>query len=357
MTDPRIEKQAKILVDYSTKVKKGEVVQITGGELAKPLILAVYRQVLKKDPAEVKVHVGLEGMDEIYFATASKRQLKRFPNLAYHEAKNVDVRIGISAPSNTRHLSGVDPEKFAVRSKVLKPIKDQIVEKVRWVISDYPTAALAQEAEMSLAEYEDFLFGAIVDVDWKKLTREQEKLARRFNRGEKVRIVAPGTDLTLSIKGRLAVSACGEHNMPDGEVFTSVVENSTSGRIRFSYPAIYRGREVEGIELEFDGGRVVGARARKGQKFLETMLKVDEGASRLGELGIGNNFMIDRFTKNILFDEKIGGTVHLALGSAYKETRGENESAIHWDMICDLREEGELYLDDELIQRKGKWLI
>lgn len=357
MLDSRIVKHAKILVNYSSKVTKGDVVQIVGDELAKPLILAVYQEVLKKDPAEIKVHYSLDGLDEIYFAKASPSQLKRFPKLSAYEAKKTDVRIAIGAPSNTRHLSGVSPAKLTLRAKVTQPIKDHVIEKVRWVVTDFPTPALAQEADMSLADYEDFLFQAIVGIDWQKLGREQARLSGRMNKTKRVRIVSNRTDLTLDIAGRKTINACGKHNMPDGEIFTSVVEDSTQGRIRFSYPAIYQGREVEGIELEFAAGKVVKAGAEKGQEFLGTVLKADAGAKRLGELGIGNNFAINRFTKNILFDEKIGGTVHLALGRAYKETLGKNESAIHWDMICDLKEGGELYFDDQLVQRNGQWLV
>jgi aminopeptidase len=355
--DPRIEKQAKILVNYSTKVKKGEVVQIVGDELAKPLILAVYQEVLKKNPAEVKVHAGLEGLDEIYFGVASKNQIKRFPKLSFYEAKHTDVRIGIAAPGNTRHLSGINPDKLSLRAKVTQPIKDYIVEKVRWVITNCPTSALAQEADMSLGDFEDFLFRSINEVNWPRLAKKQAKLAKILTRGDKVRIVASGTDLTFSIKGRKAISACGEHNMPDGEVFTSVVENTPSGHIRFTYPAIFRGREVQEIELEFTKGKVSKAKAKKGEAFLKTMLQTDPGAKKIGEFGVCNNSAIDRFTKNILFDEKMGGTIHLALGRSYTETRGKNQSAIHWDMICDLRQGGEFYLDDRLMQKNGKWLV
>lgn len=356
MIDPRIEKQAKVLVNYSTRVKRGDVVQIVGDELAKPLILAVYREVLKKDPAEVKVHIGLDGLDEIYFETASRNQIKRFPKLSFYEAKHTDVRIAIAAPSNTRCLSGVNPQKFSLRTKVIQPIRDYILEKIRWVITNYPTPALAQEADLSLADFEAFLFRCINEVNWPMLAQKQAKLAKMLTAGDKVKIVAQGTDLNLRIKGRKAISACGEHNMPDGEVFTSVVEDTPSGHIRFTYPAIFRGREVEGIELEFARGRVAKAKAKKGEDFLKTMLKTDPGAQKIGEFGVGNNFAVDRFTKNILFDEKMGGTIHLALGRSYQETLGKNESAIHWDMICDLRAGGELYLDGRLIQKDGKWL-
>jgi len=351
----RLERFADILVNYSTKVEAGDVVQISADELAKPLVKAVYREVLKKEPAEVRVNVALEGLDKIFFDTASDKLLESFPDLAYHEAKNTDVYIAIRAPANTRRLSSVDPHKTAARAKTVQPIKEHIVENVRWVITEYPTNAQAQEADMSFQEYEDFVFEAVTGPDWEQVAREQEALVARFNEASEARIVAEDTDLTLSIKGRKTISAAGEHNMPDGEVFTSVVEDSTEGRISFSYPAIYQGREVTGVALEFEVGEVVSATATKGRELLNSVLDTDEGARRLGELGIGNNFKIDRFTKNILFDEKIGGSVHLALGSAYKKTGGKNEPAVHWDMIRDLREGGELYLDGELVQKDGVW--
>jgi aminopeptidase len=356
MVDSRVKKHAKILVDYSTGVKKGDVVQILGSELAKPLILELYRQVLQKKPAEVKVHVGFEEMGEIYYKEASFSQLRQFPKLSMYEMEHTDAWIGIRAPQNTRDLTSVEPKKITLRSKTVKPISDWRVEKTRWVITAYPTLALAQEADMSLSEFEDFVFGSIIKVDWKKLAQQQEKLVKRLNRGKRVKILAPDTDLSLSIAGRTAMKGNGENNMPDGEVFTSVVEESVEGQISYSYPAIYGGREVEGIRLRFKKGKVVEALARKGEDFLHKMLDTDRGARFVGELGIGNNYQIKRFVKSILFDEKIGGTVHLALGKGYKETGSRNESAIHWDMILDLRREGELYLDEKLIQKNGVWV-
>lgn len=357
MVDPRIKKHAKILVDYSTCAKKGDVVQIVGSELAKPLILETYRQVFRKKPREIKVHVGFDETGEIFYKEASTTQLRQFPQLSMNEMKHTDVWIGISAPQNTRDLTNIDPKKLTIRSQTVQPISDWRVEHTRWVITAYPTPALAQEADMSLFEFEDFLWGSIVGVEWGKLAKQQKKLVKLLNQGKKIRICAQDTNLTLSIAGRTTVSGNGRENMPDGEVFTSVVEDSVEGEISYSYPAIYGGREIDGIRLWFKKGKVVKATASKGQELLVKILDTDRGARHVGELGIGNNYQIKRFVKNILFDEKIGGTVHLALGKGFKETKSKNESAIHWDMILDLRDKGELYLDGKLVQKAGVWRV
>lgn len=355
MIDPRIKKHAKILVDWSTKVKKGDVVQISGSDLAKPLVLEIYRQVLKKKPAEIKVHIGFEEIGEIYYKEAKSSQLRQFPKLSMYEMKHTDVWIGVGAPQNTRDLTSIDPQKMVLRSKTVRPISDWTVEHTRWVITAYPTSALAQEADMSLSEFEDFLWDSINKVDWEKLAKDQKKIVKILNEGKHIKIRAPATNLALSIAGRTAVSAHGENNIPDGEVFTSVVEGSVEGHISYSFPAIYGGREVDGIKLWFKKGEVIKAIAKKGEEFLVKMLATDQGAKFVGELGIGNNYQIKRFVKSILFDEKIGGTVHLALGKGYKETGSKNKSVIHWDMILDLRHGGELYLDGNLIQKDGVW--
>lgn len=357
MIDPRLRKHAQILVEHATKVKKGDVVQIVGSELAKPLILETYRQVLPKKPKETVVHVGLEELSHIFFDECEEEQLRQFPELTYQEIKGTDVYIAIHAPRNTRSLSEAHPQKLALRQKIIRPILDHRVEHTRWIITDYPTEALAQEADMSYERYFDFAIDAVVGVDWKKLGQEQNRLKEILEAGDKVRIVGEGTDLTMSIKGRTVISAAGEFNMPDGEIFTSVIEDSPEGQIHYTYPVIYHGREVTNVRLAFKEGKVVKATADKGEDFLQHMLEMDKGARYIGELGMGNNYHIDRFTKNILYDEKIGGSIHLALGRSYTETKGKNVSALHWDMIKDLRHGGELYLDGKLVQKDGKWLI
>jgi len=355
MRDPRIAKVAEILVDYSTEVKEDEVVEICASEGAKPLFLAVYREVVRRNPKEIICDIWFDEMDEIFFQEAEDTQLSKFPSLNMYQIEHTDVWIYLNAHSNTRRLTSVDPQRLSQRYKALKPIVRERVRNTRWVLTVFPTEAVAQEADMSLSEFEDFYYRS-VDIDWRKLSQEQEEIKELFQKGREVTIKAEDTDITMSIEGRAVVSGHGKRNMPDGEVCTAPLEDSVQGHIKYTYPAIFRAREVDRVELWFEDGEVVKAKATKGEEFLLEMLATDEGAKRVGELGIGNNFAIDRFVKNILLDEKIGGTVHLALGNSPKDTGGKNESAIHWDMIKDLRYGGEIYLDGELIQKDGVWV-
>lgn len=357
LIDPRVEKQAGILVDYSIKFEKGDNVVVSADFAAKPLVSEIYKLLIKKGAGEVKLHFDSSDLAEIYYKNASKVQLMYYPKIDDYEIKNVDCYIRIASSTNTRGLAGVDTEKISLRQKITKPISDYRVEHTRWVITRFPTDAQAQEAEMSLSDYEEFVFNAINKVDWKKKYREQEKLKKLLDETHKVRIVGPETNLHLSIKGRKAENAAGEFNMPDGEVFTSVVEDSTDGYITYTYPALYLGREFHNVRLEFKNGKVVSATAAKNEADLKKILDIDSGARYIGELGIGNNYQIKKFTKDILFDEKIGGSIHIALGKGYKETLSKNESALHWDMIKDLRFEGELWFDNKLVQKNGKWII
>lgn len=357
LIDPRIKKQAKILVDYSLKVKPEENVVILAEFVAKPLALEIYKLLIQRGTSEIKVHFSDYEFAEAYFKYASNKQIKHFPQLEMDETKKMDCYIRIGSPTNTRGLSGVDIKKVTERARVTHPILNWRVDKTRWVITNFPTDAQAQEADMSLSDYEDFVFKAINDVDWMKKFKEQEKLRKRVDSTREVHIVGDGTDLRLGIAGRKAENAGGKYNMPDGEVFTSVVENKADGYIAFSYPALYLGREYNDVRLEFKNGKVVKATASKGEKDLQKILNTDEGSRRIGELGLGNNYKITRFTKDILFDEKIGGSIHLALGGGYKETLSKNESAIHWDMIKDLRQGGQLFFDDKLVQKDGKWIV
>lgn len=357
LVDSRVKKQAQILVDYSTKVKAGEKVLIVSDFSGEPLALEVYKRVVQKGASEVRLQFDSYKIAEIFYKNASQKQLDHFPQISMDETKKIDVWIGIRADENRRGLSGIDPSIIVNHSKVVRPISDWRIEKTRWTVSAFPTEALAQEADMSLSEYSDFVFRGINGVDWKKLYKDQEKLRKLVDKTDKVHIKGKGTDLILTIKGRKAVNAGGQHNMPDGEVFTSVVENSANGYVSYTYPAIYMGREYHEIRLEFKNGKVVSATASKGEKDLNKILDMDKGARYIGELGLGNNYKIKRFTKSILFDEKIGGSIHIALGRGYKETLSKNESALHWDMIKDLRKGGELWFDHKLVQKDGKWVF
>jgi len=353
--DARTKKLAEILVHYSVRAQPGEVVLIRGNDLAKPLIIAVYQEVLRAG-AHPRLSISFDELNELFYQKASKEQINHFPKISYYEAKNIQCLIAIHSPLNLKGLSGVDPKRLMDRAQVLKPINEWIMDKVRWVIVNYPTPALAQEAEMSLAEYENFLYKACLQ-DWETKKKEMQKIARIFEQADVVHIKGKDTDLKLKVKGRKFVVASGEFNMPDGEIFTGPIENSLEGKIYFEFPAIHGGREVVGVRLWFERGKVVKAQAEKNYSYLKSVLDTDDGARRVGEFGIGMNYKIKRFSKDILFDEKIGGTVHLALGRSYSETGGRNKSAIHWDLIKDLRKGGELYLDGKLIQRNGKFLI
>ncbi|MBI5559793.1 MAG: aminopeptidase [Deltaproteobacteria bacterium] len=356
MAEPRIKKLAWTLVNHSLGVKKGETVLInSSSELAKPLVLEVFREVVEAG-GHPALSVSFEETLNIFYEEAAKEQLRNFPKVKYYEARATDCFVHIRAPLNKRSLSNADPEKISLRSKTVRRISDTIVNKKRWVLCNFPTNALAQEADMGITEYEDFLYSA-TNVDWNRVRKKEEKLKRLLDRGKEVRVVGEDTDLVIGIKGRKAIPCWGERNMPDGEVFLSPVEDSAEGYIYYEMPAIYQGREVTGIRLRFRKGKVVGATADKNEKFLISMLDTDRGARFLGELGIGVNYGIKKFSKDILFDEKIGGTVHLAVGRSYAEAGGKNISAIHWDMIKDLRTGGKLYVDGRLIQKNGRFLI
>ncbi len=355
MIDQRVKKLARILVHYSVKAKPGETVLIRSSDLARPLVVEVYRELIAAG-AHPRVDLVFEQLKEIFMTEAGPDQLKHFPKINMYEAKNIQAMIVILAPENLKNLSRIEPQRMIERAKVLKPIMEQMTEKVRWVLCNFPTQALAQEAEMSLEDYENFLFSS-TNLDWEKTKKKMEIVARTFKRGNQVRILGPDTDISFQVKGRKFIVCAGEFNMPDGEVFTGPLEDSASGHISYEFPAIYQGREVTGAKLWFEKGKVVKATADKNQGFLRSMINTDPGASRIGEFGIGMNYRIKKHTKDILFDEKIGGTIHLALGRSYPETGGKNRSAIHWDMIKDLRKRGQIYLDGKQVQKNGKFSL
>jgi aminopeptidase len=360
MKDERIERLARTLVRYSIGVKKDQTVGISAGVAAEPLVLAVYEQVLECG-AFPAVRMAPRGASEIFYSKGKPHHFKTLTSLQKAYAQNLDAYIGIKSATNTRELSSTDPGKQAEHAKTMKPVSDMI-HRNPWVLTLFPTEAYAQDAEMSCHEFEDFVYATTyadtrnpVSV-WKSISRKQERLISRLKGADKVRIAGPGTDLTLSVKGRSFVNSDGKRNMPSGEVFAAPIEDSAEGTIQFDYPVCYSGREIDGVRLVFRKGRVVEACAEKNEAFLKAMLETDSGAKRLGELGIGTNFRIDRFIKNILFDEKIGGTVHLALGRSPLQTGGRNNSAVHWDMIKDLRKGGALYVDGKAFQKDGKFV-
>ncbi|MFC1925434.1 aminopeptidase [Chloroflexota bacterium] len=367
MSDLRIEKLADLLVNYSVTVKKGDKVAIQGASIAEPLLKAVYTSVLQAG-GHPFLTMSPQGIEDIYYRYASDEQFRHVPPPAKLVMDTYDVRISILGESNTRELSNVDPAKIVMhqqaRSEIMKTFLERAAKgELRWTVAPFPTSACAQDAEMSLSEYEDFVYSACLgDINdpigyWQRFSAWQQKIADWLQGKNQVHVTAPETDLRFSITGRTFVNCDGHENVPDGEVFTGPVEDSMEGQVYFSYPSIENGREVSGIRLWFEKGRVVKATAEKNEDFLLKTLDTDEGARRVGEFAIGTSRGINRFTKQILFDEKIDGSFHLALGASYPETGGKNESAIHWDMICDMRQGGEVTVDEELIYRDGRFLI
>ncbi|MFH1639904.1 MAG: aminopeptidase [Chloroflexota bacterium] len=367
MTDQKVQKMAELLVNYSVAVRHGEKVVINGGVAAEPLLKAIYAEVLRAGGHPLML-VFLPGTEELFYKYASDEQLQHVPPPTKLIMETYDVRISIIGDENTRSLSNVDPARMVLHNRAFTELRKTFMQRsakgeLRWTVSLYPTNAYAQDAEMSLSEYEDFVYGACLpDLNdpigyWRRFSAQQKKIVDWLKGKEKVHVIGPETDLHLSIASRPFINCDGHHNMPDGEVFIGPVEDSVSGHVCFSYPAIHEGREVTGVRLWFEEGRVVRATAEKNEDFLLRTLDTDEGSRRVGEFAIGTNEGITRFTRQILFDEKIGGSFHMALGAGYPQSGSKNESAIHWDMICDLRQGGEIWVDDELLYRNGKFVI
>ena len=360
MGDPRIRNHARLLVRYGIGAASRQTVGVSGDSAAEPLLTAVYEELLRVGAHPV-VRMLPRGTADLLFRFGKPHHFAEVTPYQRAYVRTMDATIRVHSDNNTRELSGADPRKQAMLVKANRPLMNILLAKP-WTLTLFPTAAYAQDAEMSLREFEDFVYGAMM-VDepdpiraWKALGKRQERLIARLCRADSVRIVGPDTDLQMSVKGRRFVNSDGHHNMPSGEIFTGPVEASVEGHIRYDFPVCHAGREIDGIRLVFRGGRVVDASAEKNERFLLEMLDMDDGARRIGELGIGTNTRIQRFIKNILFDEKIGGTVHLALGKSYPETGGRNQSALHWDMIKDLRKGGAIYVNGRMFQKDGKFV-
>jgi aminopeptidase len=362
-----VEALAQILVRYSTKVQKGDVCVIQGTTTGEPLIQAVYEEVLRAGGLPV-MQLTTEESQAAFFDLASDDQLDWIAPPAKWTAEESDVRIVIMADANPRALSNADPAKQARAQRARRTILETSMQRAaegkhRWSLTLFPTHAYAGEAGMSLSAYEDFFYKACLATDsdpvtaWQRTSDEVIRLADWIEGREEVHIKGPGTDIKLGVAGRKWVPCVGTHNMPDGEFFTGPIEDSVNGEIAFSFPATYGGREVSGVKFKFESGRVVDASAERGEEFLIETLDTDEGARTLGELGIGTNYGIETGTKEILLDEKIGGTVHMAIGAAYPETGGTNKSAVHWDMVCDLRQGGTITVDGTELQRDGKFVV
>ena len=358
---------ARILVRHSTRVEEGDVCTIEGESAAEPLLQAVYEEVLKAGGNPI-VQMALEGQVASFFEHASDRQLDWVSPTSRWAVENADVRIAVMASENTRALSKVPTERQTRVQAARKELMETMMRRsadgsYRWALTLFPTHAYAAEAGLSLPAYEDFYYGACLATEddpvgaWSRQSAETERLKEWIQGRSEVHVTGEGTDLRLGIENRTFIAADGKHNMPDGEFFTGPVEDSAEGEIAFHLPATYAGREVAGVRFRFQDGRVVDASAERGEEFLVEMLDTDDGARRLGELGIGTNYGISDGTGEILLDEKIGGTVHLAVGRSYPETGGVNDSAIHWDMICDLRRGGRIEVDGETLQEDGRFVV
>ncbi|HEX6026096.1 MAG TPA: aminopeptidase [Solirubrobacter sp.] len=351
---------ARLLTDYCLEAQEGQQVVVTSTTLAAPLLLALQRELLERG-AWPLLRPSLPGQDEGFWSAVRDEQLDGFPSAERAEAEHVDAWLRIQAEVNANSLADVDPARLARAARGRAPLRELTLKR-RWAITLWPTAASAQQAGMGTAAFEAFVERALfLDRDdpiaaWGELHDFQAKLIARLAPVREIRIEAPGTDLTLNVEGRTWINSDGKRNMPSGEVFTGPHEDSAEGVIRFTIPTSPRGVVVEDVTLEFREGRVVSARAERGDGYLQATLDTDDGARALGELGIGTNFGIDRSIGAILFDEKIGGTVHLALGRSYPETGGTNESVVHWDLICDLREGGRLSADGETILADGRFV-
>jgi aminopeptidase len=365
MTDPRLARMARTIVDYSLALKPGDLLRIEASALTQPLVAAAFAEAMRAG-ANVLTRISLDGIGESFLRLASDDQLAYISESERVETETVTARLAIGGGWNNRSLSGVNPDRLAIQRKARAPIAERMLQRrlkgeLRWCITQYPTQASAQDAEMSLEEYESFVFGACFAdrddpvLEWQRLSSTQGVLVERLNRVKKLRVEAADTELELSVRDRRWINSDGKANFPSGEVFSAPVEDSVNGRIRFEFPAVYSGRMVTGISLEIKDGRVTGAQADTGEDFLEATIATDAGAARLGEVAFGTNPGIQRFTRNILFDEKIGGTMHFALGNAYPECGGSNKSAIHWDLIKDLRTEGRVFADGELIYENGRF--
>ncbi|HZV72477.1 MAG TPA: aminopeptidase [Conexibacter sp.] len=355
--DADTERFAALLCDYCLDLEPGQQVLMRSTTLAAPLLRALHAAILALD-AWPLLRAELPGIEEDFYALARDRQLDGFPALAYAEAAQADAFLAIQAPANTRALADADPARIARVARARAPLSELRLAK-RWCGTLWPTTAGAQQAGMGDDAFAAFVRGALfLDRDdpaaaWRELGAFQAGLVERLASARELRIEAEGTDLTLRVTDRTWVNSDGRRNMPSGEVFTGPIEDSANGTIRFGVPSSPRGVAVEDVELTFRDGEVVAARAGRGDDYLQRTLATDPGARRLGEIGIGTNAGIDRPIGAILFDEKIGGTVHLALGRSYPETGGLNESAVHWDLICDLRRGGRLSADGVVVQEDG----
>jgi len=364
--DPRVEKLADVMVRYSLGLKKGDWVKVTGTYNAMPFYRAFYKKALEVGANPVYVPV-VDDLLEITLKHGSDEQIQFIPETLKYEIEHVDALMAVFGFDNTKFLSNVDPQKQALYQAAKGELSTRMMERaaegsLNWCGTGFPILSAAQDAEMSLSEYEDFVYsGGALDLadpvsHWMEVSRKQAEIVEFLESKNEFKIIADDTELTFKAGGRKWVNCDGKNNFPDGEIFTGPIEDSVNGKIRYTFPACYQGRQVDNVVLTFKDGKVVNYHADSNQDFLEKMLNIDAGAKFVGETAIGTNYQIQKFTKNTLFDEKIGGTCHIAVGTAYPETGSKNRSALHWDMVCDLRDGGEIWADGEMFYQNGKFL-
>jgi len=367
MADPRIAKFAKLLVHYSLELKKGDYMLLESYDIASELVREVFREAIRAG-AYVDTNIFLPGLSYIFYKEATEEQLKFVSPYMKFKSENYSAFLMIYGQHNLKELTNIPAERIKTLAQATREVNLRLMERMtdrsdlKWCGALYPSHSGAQEAEMSTEEYEDFVYTAcgLGNEDpveyWKSVSAKQEKLCEYLNGVKKLRIVSKDTDLVMDVTGRKWINCDGKENMPDGEIFTSPHTKSVEGYISYSYPVVAVGREINGIWLEFKDGKVVKAAADKGEDFLHSLLDIDDGSRYLGEIGIGTNYNIKRFTRNILFDEKIGGTIHTAIGNSFTEAGGDNQSGIHLDMVCDMQDHGKIYADGKLIYRSGKFV-
>jgi len=356
MRDPRVAEMAGVLVDYSTRIKKGDRVLISAaGFEAAPLVKELYALCLQRGAEYVEYSFNLPEIDRQFYNLASKKQLVVFPQHKLDFYKTLTAYIGISAGENSMVNANSNQQAMVAYQKLTRPLVDQRVRHTKWVVTRFPTQGAAQEARMSLDEYEDYLFAACC-VDWAAASRKMEKLKKLMDKTDQVRLTGPDTDLRFSIKGLQSIKCDGRYNIPDGEVFTAPVRESVQGFITYNCPTIYQGKEFNNIRLEFTDGKIVKATAGAMTEALNKILDTDDGARYIGEFALGVNPNIRTPMRNILFDEKISGSIHFTPGQAYDEADNGNSSAVHWDMVR-LMQDGEIWFDGQLIQKNGRFIL
>jgi len=361
-----LKKYAELLVDYCLEIKAGEKCYVRSSMLAEPLVREVYNTIIKRG-AHIETEFSFRGKSRMFLNHATQEQLEYQPTLFKTAMAEFDAYLSIRAPYNLKEDQNVNPEARSIRSKAMQTLMHRYFERtanrdLKRCLCQYPTQANAQEADMSLDEYSEFVYNACHLYDdkpadsWLAIRKDQQQIVDFLNEKETIRYACNGTDISFGVKDRIWINSDGQTNMPSGEVYTGPIEDSVEGVVHFNYPSIYMGKEVNGITLWVEQGEVVKWDAENGKDILDQVFAV-EGARFFGEVAIGTNYNIQQPTKNILFDEKIGGTIHMAVGQSYKQTGGTNQSGIHWDMITDMTQGGQIYADGEKVYENGKFLV